>query len=189
VKNPDEITPPAPEPQVVGFKVKDRRALELALSSLLNWAMPGQPLFEKQEYQGVEIQQFKIPTVPLAFTVTDDWFMLSVGPRIMLEKVLSRLKKGGGADNLFGQPHVKAAIRALPDEGDHGTSYTDLGALMESLVALFHAIPSGEGVFDDILDLDELPRDLQLPLAAASRIYNEDHALRLRLHIEEKARP
>jgi hypothetical protein len=181
----DEVEMPQAEPQVMGIEVKDRKGFELALTSILNYAAPGQALFEKLEYQGYTLHQFKNAPIPLIYLTTDDWFIFSVGPRVLLDKVLTRLSKGGNQDNLFSQAHVASAIRALPEGGD-GTNYTDLGTMLESLIALARQVPNAE--LDEYVDVDALPAQLQIPLALSSRIYNEANSLRFRFHIEEKAK-
>lgn len=181
----DEAAIPQAEPQVMGIEVKDRKGFELALTSLLNYAAPGQALFEKSDYQGYTLHQFKSAPIPLIYLTTDDWFIFSVGPRVLLDKVLTRLSKGGNQENLFSQAHVASAIRALPEGGD-GTNYTDLGTMLESLVALVQQVPNAE--LDEYVDIDALPAQLNIPLALTSRVYNEANSLRFRFHIEEKAK-
>jgi hypothetical protein len=175
------------EAQVVGFRMKDRKAFELALSSVLNWALPGQALFEKSDYQGFAVQQFKGTPVPMGYVITDDWFMIFVGPRVVLDKVLSRLRKGGGGEHLFNQPHVTSAMKALPEGGD-GTSYADLGVMLGALVEVAKQLPGGDAP-NPFIDFDALPDDLKIPLTLTTRTYNEENGLRLRIHIEEKNRP
>jgi hypothetical protein len=175
------------EAQVVGFRMKDRKTFELALSSILNWALPGQALFEKSDYQGFAVQQFKGTPVPVGYVITDDWFMIFVGPRVVLDKVLSRLRKGGGGEHLFNQPHVASAMKALPEGGD-GTSYADLGVMLGALAEVAKELPGG-GEPNPFIDFDALPDDLKIPLTLTTRTYNEEGGLRLRIHIEEKNRP
>jgi hypothetical protein len=123
----------------------------------------------------------------VGYVLTDDWFLIFGGPRVVLDKVLSRMRKGGGGEHLFAQSHVASAIKALP-EGGNGTSYTDLGVLLGAIADLAKQLPGG-GEPNGFIDFEALPDDLNLPLALSSRAFNEDGGLRVYMHIEEKARP
>jgi hypothetical protein len=173
------------EAQVFGFRLKDKKAFELAFSSILNWALPGQSLFEANDYQGFTVQQLKGSPLPFGYVMTDDWFLFFGGPRVVLEKVLSRMRKGGGGEHLFSQAHVASAVKALP-EGGNGTSYTDLGVLLGALVELAKQVPGG-GKPNGFVDFEALPDDLKLPLALSSRFFSEEGGMRVYMHIEEKA--
>jgi hypothetical protein len=175
------------EAQVFGFRLKDKKAFELAFSSILNWALPGQSLFEANDYQGFTVQQFRGSPLPVGYVMTDDWFLFFGGPRVVLEKVLSRMRKGGGGAHLFSQAHVASAVKALP-EGGNGTSYTDLSVLLGALAELAKQLPGG-GEPNRFIDFEALPDDLKLPLALSSRFFSEEGGMRVHMHIEEKARP
>lgn len=183
----DDDLPVTPEaaPQVIGIELKGQKAFDLALTSILNYVAPGQGLFEKVEYQGYTLNQFKSSPIPVVYVTTEDWFIFSVGPRTLLEKILTRLSKGGNQDNLFTQPHVVSAIRALP-AGGVGTTYTDLGSMLETVLTLARQVPSSE--LEEFMNVEALPEHISLPLALSSRFYNEANSVRFRLHIEEKAK-
>jgi hypothetical protein len=174
------------DPQVIGFAIKNKKSFELALTSLLNLAAPGEGLLEKSNYQDYELNRFKPIPIPVVYVVTDDWLIISAGERSLLEKVLTNLKKGRRDDHLFAQPHVAASVRALP-EGSHGTTYTDFGDMLNALAGIAKSLP--DETLKEFVDVGALPDRLNIPLALSSAIYNEDRALRFRLHIEQKAQP
>ena len=169
------------EPTVLGLKIKDRKALELAVTTLINKSAPDAALFEKREYQGVTIHNFK--EAPVGYLFTDDWLVISMGPQTLLEKVITRMAKGGD-DHLFAQPVVKSAFEGLPGD-DEGSTYVDVGPTLDMLLELASGFSDTPGV-DQFIKLDDLPKTMNLPIAIGMRQYLDDKAFRLRAHVIEK---
>ena len=172
-----------PESQVIGFKVKNRSAVELALGSLINKIAPDAAMFEKREYQGHSIHNMK--DAPVRYLFTDDWLILSVGDPGLLEKTLTRMAKGGD-DHLFALPGVKAAFAGLPAEGD-GSTFMDLGATLERLLPLLgkeNEIPPLKA----LINFDDPPKKLNLPIVIGVRQYHDATSLRARVHATERAK-
>jgi hypothetical protein len=173
------------EPQVLGLKLRDRKAIELALKSLINAFASGASIFDEREFQGFTISNLKNVPMPVGYVITDDWLIVSVGEQALLEKILSRIKKPGG-DSIFALPDVKTVIAALPG-GDDGTSYMNVGSLISTLVGLLREMPDVPEM-KEIVDFKKLPENPKIPLIMAMRTYLDDQALRFRLHVMEKAK-
>ncbi len=176
-KNDDE----AVEPTVVGIKLKDRKAVELAVNTIINKSAPDAAMIEKREFQGATIKNIK--GMPIGFLFTDDWFVLSMGPQTLIEKVITRMGKGGD-DHLFAQPQVKAAFEGLPPDDD-GSTYFDMGPMLDSLLGMAGGLGELPG-FDKLINLKDLPKQMNLPLAMGVREYLDDKSFRVRAHIIEK---
>jgi hypothetical protein len=184
-KGDDEDEDLATEPQVFGLRVKDKKAFQLALKSLLNYVAPDQALFEDREYRGNTIRSMKGLPMPVSYVLTDDWLIVNLGPEILLEDVLGRLKSPGG-EHLFGQAHIRDAFKAFP-AGDSGTSYLNFGDLLQTIVTLLRQLPEVEAL-DSIVDLKALPEKLNLSLSLFSKSYLEDNGYRVHFRLEEKSK-
>lgn len=179
VKKDDEDE--EPQPTVLGLKLKDRKAVELAVNTLINKAAPDAAMFEKREYQGATIHNMK--EAPIGYLFTDDWFFLTMGPPTLIEKVITRMAKGGD-DHLFALPVVKSAFEGLPDDDD-GSTYFDLGPSLDTLLELASGIGEIPGV-SEIVNLNDLPKQMNLPLVLGMREYLDDKSIHIRMHIAEK---
>lgn len=174
------------ESALMGIPLKDRKAFELSVNTLLNTFAPGGALFETREVQGFTVKNLKDSETEVGFVFTDDWLIVSMGPQDFLEKVLSRIKKGGGEDSIFSLPHVKSALSALPGDDD-GTSYMDFEAFVRSMMPPLKQL-AALGVFGPEVDEDTFPDKLEMPLALVSRTYRDADAFRIRIHLETKAK-
>jgi hypothetical protein len=169
------------EPTILGVKVKDRKALELAVATLINKAAPDGAMIEKREYQGATINVLK--GMPMGFMFTDDWLFVSMGPQTLIEKIITRMAKGGD-DHLFAQPNVKAAFEGLPG-GDDGSSYLDVSPTLDRVLGMLSEFgPMAE--LEKFVNLKDLPKEMNLPLAIGVRQYMDDTAFRVRMHVIEK---
>jgi hypothetical protein len=171
------------ESNLFGLKLKDRKAFELALDSLVNALAPGDAIFEKREVQGFTVKNVK--NAPVGYVITDDWAIINMGPQDLLEKVLARIKKGGGGEHLLTLPHVQSAIKALPGDDD-GTSYMDFEAFVRTLLPMAQQAARLGAFGPDVKDT--IPDKLDIPLVLSSRTYKDAAALRVRLHVEKKAK-
>ncbi len=169
------------EPTIVGIKIKDRKTVELAVNTLINKSAPDGAMFEKREFQGVSINNMK--EAPMGYIFTDDWFILSMGPQTLLEKVITRLAKPGD-DHLFAQPVVKSAFEGLPG-GDDGSTFLDLGPTLDKLLEMASGLGEVPGL-SELINLKDLPKKMNLPIVIGMRQYKDDNSFRVRLHIAEK---
>lgn len=177
----DEAEEEELEPTIVGIKIKDRKTVELAVNTLINKSAPDGAMFEKREYQGVSINSMK--EAPMGYIFTDDWFILSMGPQTLLEKVITRLAKPGD-DHLFAQPVVKSAFEGLPG-GDDGSTFLDLGPTLDKLLEMASGLGEVPGL-SELINLKDLPKKMNLPIVIGLRQYKDDSSFRVRLHIAEK---
>ena len=169
------------EPTIVGIKIKDRKTVELAVNTLINKSAPDGALFEKREYQGVSINNMK--DAPMGYIFTDDWFIMSMGPQTLLEKVITRLAKPGD-DHLFAQPIVKSAFEGLPGDDD-GSTFLDLGPTLDKLLEMASGLGEVPGL-SELINLKDLPKKLNLPIVIGMRQYKDDNSFHIRMHIAEK---
>ncbi len=169
-------------PTIFALKLKDRKALELAVTTLINKNAPDEAMFEKREYQGHQINNMK--ESPIGYVFTDDWFVFSMGPQTLLEKVLTRMAKGGD-DHLFALPVVKSALEGLPAVGEMSTGYYDVEQGLDSLLRLVADLDEAPG-FEKLIDLKDLPKKLNLPLVMGLRQTSDDTSARAYLHFVEK---
>ena len=172
----------AADPTIIALKLKDRKALELAVTTLINKAAADEAMFEKREYQGHQINNLK--EMPIGYVFTDDWLVVSMGPQTLLEKTLTRMAKGGD-DHLFTLPSVKAALEGLPAVGDIGTGYFDMESMLDSLLEMAGGLDEVPG-FNELIDLKNLPEKLNLPLVMGFRQYSSDNSTSVRFHFAEK---
>ena len=170
------------DPMVFALKLKDRKALELAVTTLINKMAPDEAMFEKREYLGHQINNNKESSIGYVFT--DDWFVLSVGPQTLLEKTLTRMAKGGD-DHLFTLPTVKSAMEGLPAGGDMGTGYFDVEHTLDTLLGLASNLGEVPGL-EKLIDLKNLPKKLNLPLVMGFRQTSDDTSVRAHIHFAEK---
>ena len=171
------------ESSVIAFKVKSRSAVELAMDTLINKTAPDAAMFEKREYQGHSIHNIK--GAPISYLFTDDWLMISIGAPNLLEKTLTRMAKGGD-DHLFALPGVKAAFAGLPG-GDDGSSYMDLGLTLDKFLTFLrkeNEIPP----LKTLINFDDPPKTLNLPLVIGVRQYHDETSVRVRVHFSEKTK-
>ncbi len=169
------------EPTILGLKLKNRKALELAVNTIINKTAPDGAMFDKREYKGLTIYNMK--DAPMGYVFTDDWFFLSMGPQTLLEKTLTRLAKGGD-DHLFSLPVVKSALEGLAG-GDMSTGYFDLESTLDSLLGMAAGFGEMPGI-SDMVNLKDLPKKLNLSLVLGTRQYADAGSLRVRFHIAEK---
>ena len=172
----------AMDPAIFAIKLKDRKALELAVTTLINKAGADEALFEKREYQGHKINNLK--DMPIGYVFTDDWLVISMGPQTLLEKTLTRMVKGGDG-HLFALPSVKSALEGLPAVGDVGTGYFDVEQTLDSLMEMASGLGEVPG-FDELIDMKNLPKKMNLPLVLGFRQYGDDTSSRVRFHFAEK---
>jgi hypothetical protein len=172
----------AAQPTVLGLKLKNRKAVEMAVDTLINKAAPDAAMFEKREYQGTTIRNMK--DAPIGFLFTDDWFVLSMGPQTLLEKTITRMSKGGD-DHLFALPIVKSAFEGLPGDDD-GSTFFDLGPSLDMVMELFSGFGGEIPGIDEVLNVKDLPKQMNLPIVVGMRQYLTDRSFHVRMHFSEK---
>ena len=172
----------AAQPTVLGLKLKDRKAVEMALDTLINKAAPDAAMFEKREYQGATIRNMK--DAPIGFMFTDDWFVLSMGPQTLLEKTITRMNTGGD-DHLFALPMVKSAFEGLPGDDD-GSTFFDLGPTLDAVMELMGEFGDELPGVSEVFNFKDLPKQMNLPIVVGARQYLDERSMRMRMHFSEK---
>jgi hypothetical protein len=172
---------------VIGVRVKDSKAFGLALETLINKVAQKEGLFDSQEYQGFTIynvkespEEFKV-----GYVLTEDWLMLSLGGKELLEQILSRLGKPGD-DGYFAQKTVARHLEAMRG-GQAMTAATDLGSALSDLIGMFGALmkqlPASGG---PQLPFEELAKLLDVPLLSMDKGWLDERHFEYRARIAPK---
>jgi hypothetical protein len=125
--------------QIFGISVTDRQSLEMGLEALKSMAGAGAELFEVTEYLDHTIFTLKqeMPSEPgapaqrLAYTLTDDYLLLSTGTQAPLRAAVSHGGRPG--KNLWDRKEVKRAMKALPPNAS-GLSFYDVERMLRSAI-------------------------------------------------------
>jgi len=144
-----EFAPPPEQPgegasfaaldQLIGLSVTDRQSLEMGLEALKSLIGAGGELFESSEYLGYTIYRMKQPlpgaaenpSRVLAYALTEDHLLLSIGTDAPLRAALSRQNKPGR--NVWDRPDVRKALEGLPPKAS-GLSYYDVEGLLRTAI-------------------------------------------------------
>jgi hypothetical protein len=125
--------------QIFGIALTDRQSLEMGLEALKSMAGAGGELFEVTEYldQTIFTLTQEMPSEPgapaqrLAYTLTDDYLLLSTGTQAPLRAAVSHGSRRG--KKLWDRPEVKRAMKALPPNAS-GLSFYDVERMLRSAI-------------------------------------------------------
>lgn len=137
--------------QVMGLKVKDRARLVGALDGLKRFVGNGFGAFEESEYLGFSISTFKASmgaaaggkAQEIAYCLTNDYLLFSVGKQDLLKKILTRIKDPGGP-SLWDAPRTQELIAMLP-KGYYGVGVADASRQMTMGIDALNAVQSKAG--------------------------------------------
>lgn len=164
---------------IIGVGLKDSKAMEDTLKSLINATGQAEGIIQTRELHGATISSLKAgdsEVPPLSWTITSDNLILSVGKVDLFEKILARMKTPD-ADHFFAQPHVEKALAALPSDGQGSASYGSMDNLIPAMAAGFASeMDLGEDVLKKLMDV-------KLPGAMVSKTYFGDKATVVRYRI------
>jgi len=173
--------PPIEASQVLGVSIKQRQSFELAVEALKTIAAAGSELFETRDYLGTTIHTLKMEreTGAVAYAITDDSLLISIGSTDALEAVLVAASSRGRS--AWDDPGVRRAVAALPG-GASGLSYQDLAATGATLLELMAAMAAEDGdppLVDphDVPDPDVIGRYLG---PVVTGVYKDDSSILLR---------
>ncbi len=172
---------------VTGIRVKDSRALGTALKTLINKAAQEEAIFEKQEYQGFTINVAKgtPDNFKVAYVLTDDWLILSLGDQPALEQILSRLGKSGD-DGFFAQKNITRHLNAMRD-GQVAVSVSDVGAALSSFATMFGDLMKSQSPSEaKAIPFDELSKLLNVPLVGIDKTWVDAKSTEYRVRIAPK---
>lgn len=174
--------------QLIGIALRDSKAFDLSVKSILNAVAPGAAIFNDREYMGNTIREVKDspPGQRIAWLIKGDTLILSVGEPELLEKVLAGMDKKPAAP-LLEEDFVKSAFAGLPD-GHVASSYYDTGkminALLPTVKAFLENFDDGESPLGELLE--SLPDQVDLPFFAVDRSYISDKSVDVRLRLSQK---
>jgi|GEM_PF-4827003 len=172
---------------VLGIRVKDSKAFGLALDTIFNKVAQKEGIFDSQEYQGFTINNVKgVPEeFKSAYVLTDEWLILSVGSKELLEQILTRLGKPGD-DGYFAQKTVARHLDAMRG-GQAITGATDVGSALSDIFGMLDLLmKAAEGRGAPQLPFDELSKLLKVPLLSLDKGYIDDKHLEYRARIAPK---
>ncbi len=176
--------------QIVSVGIKQRDALEHAIETLKGMAGQGSEFFSKREFEGHTIFTLDLPQAEgeapgteIAYVITDDHLLISVGSPATLEKVLFKLTAKG--DSVWKLAEVRRATGRLPD-GAAAVQYQDLASVGDVIfraIALADAIDSEDDEDFRICDPSALPDPGtvgQYLSSGASGVWKDDRSLVIR---------
>ena len=172
--------------QVMGIALRDAKAFNLSLTSMINTLAPGEALFEDRDFMGVKIHQVKgtPPNMSVAWLIHRDTLIFSIGKPELLEKVLGGMEKKPG-NPLIAEPHVKAAFAKLP-EGGVSSGYLNAGQMMDVILGTLKSVLEDQMEGEAAEIMKTLPDKLDLPWYVVTRIYLGDQAADVRLRLSAK---
>ncbi len=172
--------------QVAGIALRDAKAFNLSLTSMINTLAPGQALFEDRDFMGVKIHQIKgtPPNMSVAWLIHRDTLIFSIGKSELLEKVLGGMEKKP-ANPLIAEPHVKAAFAKLP-EGGVSSGYLNAGQMMDVILGALKPVLEAQAEGEAAEIIKGLPDKLDLPWYVVTRTYLGDQAADVRLRLSAK---
>ena len=172
--------------QVVGISLRDAKAFGLSLKSIFNTLAPGQALFEDRQFLNNTIHQIKgtPPEMRVAWLISDDTLIFSIGKPDLLEKVLTGMAKPP-AKPLINEPHVKAAFAKLP-EGSVSSGYANAGQMIDVILGMVKPLIAEEAEGETAEIIGNLPDKLNLPWYLVTRLYLGDQSTDIRLRLSAK---
>ncbi len=181
--------------QVIGIKLKDSNAFQLAVKTIINKLAPEKALFHDIDYNGVTIHRIKDIPEPLfvGYAITADWLLIGIGKRDLLEQILAKIQKPQG-DGYFAQKFLTTQLDKMRD-GQINTSASDFGSTIIPLIELMTtsmgtALDRGgkeTAQLTAILDYYKtLPKALKIPAFTLSKMWLEDQAAEIRIRITPK---
>jgi len=123
---------------LLGIALNDRQTLEMALEGLKGMLGPGLELFDEREYLGQTIYVTKdavlgaaqpegSPAAQIAYTLTDEYFLMAFGSSAPIESVLSQGDRARGS--IWKRKDVRTALGRLPRDAA-SLMYYDVASLM-----------------------------------------------------------
>jgi hypothetical protein len=138
--------------QVFGFKVKDRARLGGALDGLKRFIGGGFGAFEDTDFLGHTISLFKATaaqaapgakSTEIAYCLTDDYLLISIGKQDLLKKVLTRMKEAT-EPSIWDAPRTQELIAMLP-KGYNGVGVSDVSKQINIMIEAMTAVQNQTG--------------------------------------------
>ncbi len=172
--------------QVMGITLRDAKAFNLSLKSMINTLAPGQALFEDRDFMGVKIHQIKgtPPNMSVAWLIHRDTLIFSIGKSELLEKVLGGMEKKP-ANPLIAESHLKAAFAKLP-EGGVSSGYLNAGQMLDVILGALKPMLEAQMEGEAAEIIKGLPDKLDLPWYIVTRTYLGDQSADVRLRLSAK---
>mgnify|MGYP001816167645 FL=1 len=151
--------------QVIIAGIRQRQALEHVIEGIKTIVGQGSDFFARREFENHTIYTLEMPQAEgenpgedIAYVVTDEHLLISIGSPATLEKVLLKMKSDG--PSVWKQPKVRRAVGLLPD-GASAVQYQDVSATGD---LIFHGIAlvdgfgaNGEGEDVRVCDPEAIP--------------------------------
>ena len=132
--------------QVIIAGIKQREALENVIEGIKTIVGQGSDFFVQREFENHTIYTLDMPHAEgeepgedIAYVVTDEHLLVSIGSPATLETVLLKMKSDG--ESVWKQPKVRRAVGLLPD-GASAIQYQDVSATGD---LIFHGIALVDG--------------------------------------------
>jgi hypothetical protein len=180
--------------QVIILGIQQREALETVIEGIKTLVGQGSDFFSQREFENHTIFTLDVPQAEgetpgekIAYVVTDEHLLISIGSSATLEKVLLKMESNG--TSVWKQTKVRRAVGLLPD-GATSIQYQDVASFGDlffagiALVDSFDATEDGEdGRFCDpkaIPDSDTLGKYIESVVGGA---WKDDRELLIRVYV------
>lgn len=192
------IMVPAKEGEVLGVKLKDAKVVDAALRSVAEKMLKGKLELDAREYMGWKIHTMKTTpppaadgdedekeedcgdsepaeeeqAIPMSLVIAEDWLLLCVGRKEVLESVLGGLRNPP-ADHFWARADIVKGMESLPG-GEAYASFEDLSlagpAALASMAGLLALVP-GADFLEELDDMEAILKTIETPL----HIYEKYH--------------
>lgn len=132
--------------QVIIAGIRQREALENVIEGVKTIVGQGSDFFAQREFENHTVFTLEVPQAEgedpaenIAYVVTDEHLLVSIGSPATLEKVLLKMSSDG--ESVWKQPRVRRAVGLLPD-GASAVQYQDVSATGD---LIFHGIAVVDG--------------------------------------------
>ena len=148
----DEVKNAAsPSSSIYAIKLRDPKLFGRTMRAMIDSVSQGNELFEETEYKGVTIRSMRgleATGLSIAYAITDDWLLVSMGKQQYLNQVINRMKKG--KNSLWDSSFIENAMADLP-RGIRQVDYVDFSKMFSFFEVMLGAIDQDE--------FDFLPED------------------------------
>jgi len=148
----DEVKNAAsPSSSIYAIKLRDPKLFGRTMRAMIDSVSQGNELFEETEYKGVTIRSMRgleAAGLSIAYAITDDWLLVSMGKKQYLNQVINRMKKG--KNSLWDSSFIENAMADLP-RGIRQVDYVDFSKMFSFFEVMLGAIDQDE--------FDFLPED------------------------------
>ena len=145
----DEVKNAAsPSSSIYVIRLRDPKLFGRTMRAMIDSVSQGNELFQETEYKGVTIRSMRgleAAGLSIAYAITDDWLLVSMGKQQYLNQVINRMKKG--KNSLWDSSFIENAMADLP-RGIRQVDYVDFSKMFSLFEVMLGAIDQDEFDFN-----------------------------------------